>query len=90
MLKTLASSIMDLRTTEDEDSLRATLLRRHGEGDIEDQSTREETAQSHLFRCSSCQRVYVDTAKQTCSTCDSTVEQIPATLAEAADSRTTR
>lgn len=38
--------------------------------------------QSSLFRCPDCETVYVATLKETCVTCDATVEQVPSTLTE--------
>ncbi len=41
-----------------------------------------ETTQSSLYVCQSCDSAYIATEKQTCSTCDGPVEQVPATLDE--------
>lgn len=41
--------------------------------------------QSQLYSCSSCEKVYVATEKSHCSNCEETVEEVPATLADARD-----
>lgn len=38
------------------------------------------TGNANLFRCLSCEIVYIAIDKQTCSKCDGSVEQIPSTL----------
>lgn len=84
MLKTLTSAMTRLRTREDGESLGQTLLARTGhETEIEDQPHGEDREPAHLFRCSSCGTIYIDTDGHPCSTCNSAVERVPATLAEA-------
>lgn len=56
-------------------------------GDQTDTTTATETtlpdeSQPSLFYCSDCETVYIATDKNTCSTCDTTVEQVPSALAE--------
>ncbi len=38
--------------------------------------------ESHLFRCESCETVYIDTEKQSCPQCEGIVKQIPADVGE--------
>lgn len=55
--------------------------------DREETATDAETiprdeSRSSLFQCLDCGTVYVDTDKETCSACSTTVEQLPSTLTE--------
>lgn len=38
-----------------------------------------DTRQSSLYACPSCNTVYIASEKQTCSSCETAVEQVPAT-----------
>lgn len=47
--------------------------------DDEDLSPADES-RSTLYQCPDCESVYVALDKQTCSTCDAAVEEVPSTL----------
>ncbi|RDI72506.1 hypothetical protein [Halopelagius longus] len=44
------------------------------------EATPAEGPRASLFQCSDCGSVYVATDKETCSTCNEAVEQIPSTV----------
>jgi hypothetical protein len=80
-------------------SLRETLtsLRPHLDGDssipapldgaLSIRSGATEDVTTGLFHCPSCETVYVDTDKQTCSQCETAVERVPSTLHEGESDR---
>ncbi|OVE84381.1 hypothetical protein [Natronolimnobius baerhuensis] len=45
-----------------------------------DDATGQTDASGNLFHCSSCGVVYIATAKQSCTTCETDVEQVRSTL----------
>ncbi|MFC4447916.1 hypothetical protein [Halorussus aquaticus] len=47
-------------------------------------ATRRDESRSSLFRCPDCEAVYIATDKDTCSTCETTVQRVPSTPAETA------
>lgn len=53
----------------------------HAETEID--SAPDGDSQSSLYACRSCDSVYIATEKQTCQSCGTAVEQVPATLDEA-------
>ncbi|WP_433625676.1 hypothetical protein [Halomicrococcus sp. NG-SE-24] len=46
------------------------------------ETTLQDESRSSLFHCPDCKAVYIDTDKNTCSTCNTTVERVPSTLTE--------
>lgn len=72
MLSTLAARIARVRGHTETESMRDAVF---GTDD-------EDTATTQLFQCSACDTVYVDTEKQSCSTCGDPVEEVPATLTQ--------
>ncbi|WP_440007972.1 hypothetical protein [Halomicrococcus sp. SG-WS-1] len=46
------------------------------------ETTLQDESRSSLFHRPDCKAVYIDTDKNTCSTCNTTVERVPSTLAE--------
>ena len=60
--------------------VRGTESREKRQNDV-DTASRDEPPSS-LFHCPECKTVYIATDKNTCSTCDETVEQVPSELSE--------
>lgn len=59
-----------LRTTDGEDA---------GNGS---EATEPDRPRTSLYACAECNTVYIAVTKIECATCESTVEQVPSTLAE--------
>lgn len=74
MLSTLAARIASVGGRTATESIRDAVL---GADDGNGSATQIDT---QLFRCSSCDVVYIDTGKQVCPTCGQPVEEVPATL----------
>jgi len=56
------------------------LLSTTNHAESETESAPDDDRQPSLYACQSCDSVYIATEKQTCQSCGTAVEQVPATL----------